>query len=131
MSTPPDWPAPRVCHEYPFTCPLEEDCDETNHCLVSLLRERGWTVIAPVPGSWPPKPFPIEVGYIARLNVPLGEPEPPPWPDWQTCDGRALRAADYPELADRLKQHYGTGEEPDTFRLPDMRPYLMRIRTRP
>jgi len=87
--------------------------------------------IGPGAGLGAAEPAPGGGGFLVDVPVPLGELEPEAWPDWQTCDGRALRAADYPELADRLKQNYGTGDKPGTFRLPDMRPYLRRIRVRP
>lgn len=111
-------------------CALPDVCSDSNRCVVEELRGRGFAVIPPVPGSWPPQPMPIELGYILELHVPLGQPEPEPWPDWLPCDGRALRIADYPELFDRLKYAYGAGNVSGTFRIPDLGP-LRRMRVRP
>lgn len=60
----------------------------------------------------------VQVGMLIQL-----------WPEQAVpayamlCEGQLLQQADYPELHERLQDHYSQPEDPvDTFRVPDLTP---------
>jgi microcystin-dependent protein len=93
----------------------------------------------PIPWFGPQGFGSVPVGAVVAFAGQLGTPIPPgpptasppvgttsplePW-GWTACDGRTLKAAEYPELFAALGYLYGGSD--DSFVLPDYRGYFLR-----
>jgi|GEM_PF-6066546 len=79
----------------------------------------------------PPPPSPIRPAFVGEIRAIAFQSTEPAFKDlvangWMECDGRALNAAEYPELYAALQNTWGTTNIGVTFKIPDLRGQFLR-----
>ncbi|WP_158944628.1 phage tail protein [Granulicella sp. S190] len=79
----------------------------------------------------PPPVSPIPPAFIGEIRAVSFQPNSPGFTklvanNWVECDGRALNAADYPDLYAALGNTWGTTNIGTTFKIPDLRGQFLR-----
>lgn len=96
--------------------------------MFKVCRMNNLQSLSDIVGTINTKTLPSLFDFLTTLSLHIGEykwsSKTDDFNGWLKCDGRSLSRAEYPELFDVIGTTFGAND-PDTFKLPDMRGRVM------